>query len=242
MQSSQDLVVSAKAVNDDSLPWGSFRADNLAMAKIRVCQSILSAVLTLLIACYAFSQTPKNNHPEVSQSEYEIFSTFIARSFVGKAGTERVAFPVSQIIIVDRTEFDESEVEEEMSWKEVRKFLRKQVPSLQLATVENFRESNLWQAALQQRFEIPLPYQLVADSTLDSIIHDIADWPQYYKQYPGAQGFLTLSRVGFSPDGEQAMFYVTNHCGGKCATWSFVVAQKRGAKWAVVKEVIFGVS
>jgi hypothetical protein len=212
------------------------------MVMTRSCRSILSVGLTALIACYANSQTPKDNHPEVSQSEYEIFSAFIARSFVGKAGNERVAFPVSQIIIVDRTDYDPSEIEEEMSWKETRKFLRKQVPSLQLATTDNFREANLSQAALQQRFGLPLPYQLVVGSTLDSIIHDIADWPQYYKQYPGAQGFLTFSRVGFSPDGEQAMFYVTNHCGGKCATGSFVVARKRDAKWAVVKEVIFWVS
>jgi hypothetical protein len=47
---------------------------------------------------------------------------------------------VSQIIIVDRTQYDESEIEEGMSWKEMRKFLRKQVKSLQLATIENFRE------------------------------------------------------------------------------------------------------
>jgi hypothetical protein len=94
----------------------------------------------------------------------------------------------------------------------------------------------------QQRFDLPLPYQLVAARTLDSTIHDIADWPQYYKQYPGAQGFLTLSRVGFSLDGEQSLFYVTNHCGGKCATGSFVVAQKRDTKWIVVREVIFWVS
>ena len=203
---------------------------------------ILSAVLTILIASFAYTQTPKNNHTEVSRSEYEIFSAFIARVFVGKAGTERVPFPVSQIVIVDRTEYDESEIEEDMSWKEVSKSLREQVPSLQLATTDNFREANLRQAALQQRFRLPLPYQLVAGSTLDSIIHDIADWSQYYKHYPGAQGFLTLSRVGFSPHGDQAMFYVTNHCGGKCATGSFVVAQKRDAGWAVVKEMIFWVS
>jgi len=212
------------------------------MATIRSCHTIPSAVLTVLIVCCANGQTPKNNHPEVSQSEYEIFSAFIARSFVGKAGTNRVAFPVSQIIIVDGTEYDKTEIEEDMSCKETCKFRRKQVPSLQLATIEHFREANLWQAGLQQKFDLPLPYQLVAASTLDSIIHDIADWPQYYKQYPGAQGFLTLSRVGFSADGEQAMFYVTNHCGGKCATGSFVVAQKRHAKWAVVKEVVFWVS
>jgi hypothetical protein len=212
------------------------------MKVIRGCQPALAAVLAVLIVCYAHSQASKDTNPEVSQSEYEIFSAFIARSFVGKVGEERVAFPVSQIIIVDRTDYDESEIEEEMSWKEVRTFLRKQVPSLQLAAVENFRRANQGQTALQPRFSLPLPYQLVAGSTLDSIIRDIADWPQYYKRYPGAQGFLTLSRVGFSPGGEQAMFYVTNHCGGKCATGSFVVEQRRGAKWEIVKEVIFWIS
>jgi len=213
------------------------------MATTRRYLPILSVVLTVLFACYAYSQTSKNNHPpEISQSEYEVFSAFIARSFVGKAGTERVAFPVSQIIIVDKTAYEQGEIEEEMSWKETCKFLRKQVPSLQSATIEKFRAANLRQSVFQQRFDLPLPYQIVAGSTLDSIIHDVADWPQYYKQYPGAQGFLTLSRVGFSPNGEQAMFYATNHCGGKCATGSFVVAQKRHAKWIVVKEVIFWVS
>lgn len=212
------------------------------MATIRSSYSVPCAVLTILIACCAYGQTPKNNYPEITQSEYDIFSAFIARSFVGKAGKERIALSVSQIIIVDRTENDETEIEDEMSWKDVRKFLSKQVPSLQPTTVENFREANLSQSALQQRFDLPLPYQLVATSTLDLIIHDVADWPQYYKQYPGAQGFLTLSRAGFSPDGEQAMFYVTNHCGGLCATGSFVVVKKRDAKWVVVKEVIFWVS
>jgi len=204
--------------------------------------SILSALLAVLIGGYAYGQTPKHNHHEISQAEYEIFSAFIARSFVGKAGAERVAFPVSQIIIVDTTEYDESEITDEMSWKEIRRFLRKQVPSLQVATMENFRSANVSQAALEKIFDLPLPYQLVAENTLDSIIHNIADWPQYYKKYPGAQGFLVLSRVGFSPDEKQAMFYVTNHCSGKCASWSFVVARKERAKWVVVKEVVFGAS
>ena len=210
------------------------------MATIKSCRSILSVALTALIACYACGETPKNNHFEVTQSEYEIYSAFIARAFAGKAGEERVAFPVSQMIIVDTTKYDESEITQDMSWKEVRKFLRKQVPSLRLTTIENFREVNQRQAALQQRFSLRLSYQLVAESTIDSIIHEISDWSQYYKQYPGAQGVLTLSRIGFSPDGEQAMFYVTNHCGGKCASWSFVVAQRHGQIWSIVKEVVYG--
>jgi hypothetical protein len=166
--------------NDSYLSLRGARADNLPMATIRGCQLILSTVLIVFIAGYAYSQTQKSDSPEVSQSEYEIFSSFIARSFVGKDATERVGFPVSQIIIVDRTEDNSSEIEEDLPWKKLRKFLRKQVPSLQLATIESFREANLRQAALQQRFDLPMPYQLVAENTLHSILHDIGDWPKYY--------------------------------------------------------------
>ena len=235
-------IASNGECNDSGLSLRGARADNLPMSTVRGCQLILSTVLMVFIAGYAYSQTPKGKSTEVSQSEYEIFSSFIAHSFGGKDVTERVGFPVSQIIIVDRTEYDESEVEEDLPWKKMRKLLRKQVPSLQLATIESFREANLRQSALQQRFDLPLPYQLVAESTLHSILHDVGDWPKYYKQYPGAQGILTFSRVGFSQDGAQGLFYVSNGCGGLCATDSFVVAQRRNTKWTVLKEVIVRVS
>lgn len=236
------VTLRTNAINRSNLSLRQMRADNLAMAMIRSCRSIPLTVLAALITCYAWGQTSKETHSDVTQSEYEIFSAFITRSFVGKAGEERVALPVSQIIIIDRTAYDESEITEEWPWQKVRRFLRKQVPLLSLATIENFREANKSDVALERKFSIPLPYQLVAESTVNSIIHRIEDWPKYYKQYPGAQGFLTFSRVGFSPDGEQAMFYVANNCGGKCASGSFVVARKHDAKWGIVKEVVFSVS
>jgi hypothetical protein len=213
------------------------------MALIRECTVLLAAaVLAVLIACFSSAQIPKNDAAEVTQSEYEVFSVYIAHYFAGKAAKERTGLAVSQIIITDTTEYDQSEIEEDMPWEEMQKFLRKEVPSLQSATIRNFRQMSLRQANLQERFNLPLPYQLVAGSTLGSIIHDIADWPEYYKQYPGAQGFLTLSRIGFSPDRTQAFFYASNNCGGKCATGSFTVAEKHGTRWVVVKEMIVWVS
>jgi hypothetical protein len=213
------------------------------MEFMRKCKALLSAAgFAVLIACCSSAQIPKNDPTEVTQSEYEVFSEYVAHYFVGRAAKERIGLPVSQLIIVDTTEYDVSEIEEDMPWEEMQKFLRKEVPSLQAATIKNFREMNLRQAHLDQRFDLPLPYELVTGSTLDSIIHDVSDWTGYYKRYPGAQGFLTLSRVGFSSDGNQAFFYASNHCGGKCATGSFTVAQKRGNRWAIVKEVIVWVS
>jgi hypothetical protein len=51
-----------------------------------------------------------------------------------------------------------------------------------------------------------------------------------------------LSKIGFSADGNQALFYSTNSCGGKCGTETYVVMQRSDAGWKVVKEILIGVS
>jgi hypothetical protein len=215
------------------------------MALIRQCKAVrFVAVLTLLLSIRGgYAQTSTNGAvAEVTAAEYEVFSACIAHYFVGEAAKERIGFPVSQIVIVDTTEYEESEIVEDTSWKHIRRYLRKQVPSLQPTTINTFREMSLHQAQLRPRFDLPLHYELVSPCKIDSIVHDISSWREYYKQYPGSQGILSLSRVGFSPDGEQALFYASNHCGGLCATDSFAIMEKRGKAWTVVKEVIILVS
>jgi hypothetical protein len=49
-------------------------------------------------------------------------------------------------------------------------------------------------------FHLPLQYQLVSAEKIGSILKDVSSWLEYYKQYPAAQGYLTPSQVGFSPD------------------------------------------
>ncbi len=44
-------------------------------------------------------------------------------------------------------------------------------------------------------------------------------------------------RAGFSPDGKQALFYASNRCGGKCATGSYVVMEKHGSAWKILKDL-----
>jgi hypothetical protein len=51
-----------------------------------------------------------------------------------------------------------------------------------------------------------------------------------------------LSKIGFSADGSQALFYATNSCGGKCGTGTYVVMQKSDVSWKVVKEILIWVS
>ena len=98
------------------------------------------------------------------------------------------------------------------------------------------------QAHLGSRFDLPLHYQLVAPEKIGEVFSHGGWWEDYYKKYPESQGYLAVSRVGFSPDGKHALFYVTNNCGAKCGTGAYVVMEKSGLVWIVVKEVLVWIS
>ena len=201
----------------------------------------------LLASPAAAEHTSSGESPEATKAEYEVFSAYISQSFVGAVGKERVGKPITQIVVANQTESDKEDLQnlaEEHSLPPggVEKYLRKEVPSLRVATISNFHRANEKQVQLARRFDLPLPYQLVSAEKILSIMKDVGSWPEYYKQYPGAQGHMWLSRVGFSPDGKQSLFYVSNSCGGLCATLSYVVMERNGSAWKMLKEVVILVS
>lgn len=173
------------------------------MANISTGKALSSAALFLLISGLAHGQNSIPKQAEANTSEYEIFSAFIRQAFVGKAGSERVALPISRVVIVDTAGYGVSEIEEEMPdempWKKLQNFVRREMPTLKRSTFRSFREANQLRAQLQRKFDLPLAYELVAKSAIDSVLHDVADWPKYYKQYPGAQGFFNAVTCGIQP-------------------------------------------
>lgn len=204
----------------------------------------LAIAIFLTLPLCATAQNSVTDSAEATEAEYEIFSTYMSHSFVGAVGEDRVGDPVSQIVIVNRTESDKEDlVDDDMQPPGgIEKYLRKEMPLLRVATISNFRFANSKQAQLAARFHLPLQYQLVPAEKIGSILNDVSSWPEYYKHYPGAQGYVAFSRVGFSPDVKQALFYAVNRCGGKCATGSYVIIEKRGSAWKIVKELFIWVS
>lgn len=203
--------------------------------------------IALLASLGAVGQASSGESAEATEAEYEVFSAYISQSFVGAVGKDRVGRPISQVVIGNTTESDEQDLRDlaedhSLPPGGVEKYLRKEVPSLRVTTISNFHRANEKRAQLTRHFDLPLPYQLVSAEKIGSIVKDAASWPEYYKQYPGAQGYVWLSRVGFSPDGKQSLFYVSNSCGGLCATLSYVVMEKNGSAWKMLKEVVILVS
>ena len=212
------------------------------MAATQHCKALrFVAAFTLMTICVS-AQTARSNAAGITNAEYEVFSAYIVGSFVGQVAKERIDRPVFQVVIVDRTKSDKEDIDADMPWTKIEAHLQKEAPSLRRETISEFREADLRQGDLGFRVHLPVPYKLVSLPSIDSIFNNGRGSPESNQRYPGSQGFLALSRVGFSSDEKQAVFYASNTCGSLCATDAYVVMEKGEAGWTVVKEVIVRLS
>jgi hypothetical protein len=196
------------------------------------------------------AQEPSPARPivEVSESEYQVLSDYIASSFTGDKGRDRIGARVSRIVIVSESYSDgpDNKIEDQdgktLSWKEITIKLQKDYPALQPASISSLREVDTHPATFRPSFRLPVAYELVNRVEFDAIFKKGGWWTDYYRRYPNSQGVLSLSRVGFSPDGKQAVFFASNHCGGKCGTGAYVVMERTDFGWKVAKEILIWVS
>jgi len=193
-------------------------------------------------------QVPATPAGGVTDAEYRVLSAYITSEFTGDKGEHRVGHQVSKIVIGEetQTDLDDSHIQDDdgkqISWKKISKYLHKQAPGLQVATLDSFRYGGAHQVSFATLFHVPVIYELVDKAEIDAIFEKGGWWTDYYKRYPNSQGFLTLSRVGFSPDGKQALFYTKNGCGGTCGTGTYVVMERADSGWKVLKEILIWVS
>ena len=102
---------------------------------------------------------------------------------------------------------------------------------------------NAQQGFLRRSLHPSIDYELVSSAQLEPIFcKHCGFWPAYYRRFPGSPGILTFSRVGFSADGTQALFYLSNHCGDLCGTGLYVVMEKHGGRWTIEKEIEMWIS
>ena len=208
----------------------------------------MTLLMTLQTPRHPLDKGAPKPEPKVSETEYAVFSVYITSAFTGRKGEDRVGNGVSKIVIINRTKSDmnnsqmEDHNDKPVPWAKASKFLRKQAPTLKQETIEKLREVGSQSAPLKSSFLLLIPYELVEAKEIEDIFKNGGWWHDFYKKYPGSQGYMGLSRIGFSPDGNQALFYVTNSCGGKCGSGTYVVMEKSEGQWKLVKEILIWVS
>lgn len=106
----------------------------------------------------------------------------------------------------------------------------KRFPSIRTSTLLSFVFVNLRSMKLDAKFVLPAKYALA--TTEDVRRFTTFD---FEKRFPNSYGYITLSKVGFSRDGRQALFYTEHSC-GLCGNGEYVLMIKANGHWTIQKE------
>src|SRR6185369_7133277 len=73
---------------------------------------------------------------------------------------------------------------------------------------EDFRSRNADHLILERKFKLAIPYVIAERAALVNLVSGPEnDFSSFHAKYPGAQGFSTLSRVGFNKDMDEAFVF-----------------------------------
>jgi hypothetical protein len=69
-----------------------------------------------------------------------------------------------------------------------------------------------------------------------------AGFERYERAYPGTRYLIRLSRVGFSPDGKQAVAFAAVYCGELCSSVFLFRLRQESGRWLVAEKLVLGSS
>ena len=187
----------------------------------------LSSTFALSPCC----RTPSSN--EVTQQEYEVYSSIIQLGWLPQASTSCPQKPDNShaILVVDRT-LTGKEVSFHLDELKKSSEIVKSIPPGILAKYEQLlgeAPSLLGNISL---FHTTLKPILIKETQTVHICDHPEDWGAFFKQYPGSlETFLMFSRVSFDSTGTLAFVYVRQHGCGFGSAGYFWLLEKSHNKW-----------
>jgi hypothetical protein len=111
------------------------------------------------------------------------------------------------------------------------------LPGVDSAAISDFQKRNSESHSLRYLSspELSVPIVLVSRQTLQSFLHNGPEpyWSEFYRRYPGSNGSISFSSIGYGADGNVALLVVEQGCGSLCGALSNVVVKRERGRWRV---------
>jgi hypothetical protein len=110
--------------------------------------------------------------------------------------------------------------------------------SLSRETFEDYLACAKEAKSLTRSFNLKTNYVLVDYGEIERLINltnPAKAFDDFYLKYPESGGFITLSRVGFNRNHDQALVSTGWLCGALCGMGAYVLLTKKSGAWSVEK-------
>ena len=116
-------------------------------------------------------------------------------------------------------------------------------PTLKRDTYEDFWAKNAEPNVLTLSTTGSKPVRLITEEELDTIFKRGLDgWESYRKEFPTANGYIGLSALGFSRDGQQALVYFQTSSDWLAGFGSYYLLARTETGWKIAAEDLVWVS
>jgi hypothetical protein len=173
-------------------------------------------------ACGRPQPTPATPVPE-SSDEYAVYSALIQTRYIDPGSVELV-------VIQDQTSIE---------WvnDDALSYIEQELGGVTRDLLQDFTDKNQETRDLEAALNLSVDYVFISQAEQEALFSTDTGWTEFYEKYPASQGLLSLSRVGFNPQRDQALVYVGNQSDWLLGVgFYFLLAQRDGA-WKVVEEI-----
>ncbi len=192
---------------------------------------LLVAIFFLLIASACVLAQPAESAAR-EREEYAVYSAIIVQYAYEETGTFVIANPTTNLTY-------------ELKLKSLEFF--PPAPVLSQDTFEDFIQRNRTNRWLTTKLEIDRKYVLVDYQEIRRLAglgppyntapgQMMEEWKDFFKAYPATHGFVSLSRVGFNQQMDQALVHIGWRCPSLCGHWSFILLTKNDGIWKMLSE------
>ena len=190
-----------------------------------VLRYIITASLVLLLSCNSV-ETSKAN-------DYEVVSAFI-NSLIKEVIDENGKLPIDTLYINDSS----------VVFKDIQKYAENtNIEKLGISEelFKNFITLNSSRYCFSMKFDIHLHYRLISESEIDEFNNSKVKSAKF-QDWVKAGGVKYISRVGFSKDYNEALFYYGGYAAPLAASGYLIHMKKDKNGWVVISENLLWVS
>ena len=196
---------------------------------------LLVGICFLLLAPACVPAQPAESAAR-EREEYAVYSAIIVQYAYEETGTFVIANPTTNLTY-----------EPKLKSLEFRPFdFRPPTPVLSPDGLDDFIQRNRTNRWLTPKLEIDRKYALVDYREIRRLAdwdhpnpapgQMMEEWKDFFKAYPATHGFVSLSRVGFNQQMDQALVHIGWRCPSLCGHWSFILLTKKDGVWKMVGE------
>ena len=179
------------------------------------------AALLVVAACTHHGSTVSR---DPDSSDLEVYRAVLDSMFTPHAQSK-----FSRIAVVDSTEVFKRENASALIQSLVK------VPEVDSAAARDFATRSYEARSLKgiAAVRLRMPVLLLDRGALAPLPREDPDkyWTEFYQRFPGTNGLISLSAIGYNADGNLGVLMVDVGCGSLCGNGYIVVAKRERGKW-----------